>query len=237
MVPPKKGTRATSETIEALKGERTLSGDAPDASEVDGEYFDFIEAQRVEYKGILAGQSMPEPNQPVPKMPATFEQVSLCAKGGGCRYFFRVTAPVNMKMYDATAPGGIRPAMATMRRCLVGAVKLDSDDPIVLSTMKHLGTEAPYGVQECSHWSPYTDEEMIAVNDRRMTGQRRDQEKETLAQLLLDEEASSKRQPSGPVEDPADDMEDDGPEPDLSAPSVPVDIDALRALADSKRRL
>jgi hypothetical protein len=231
MVPTKKGKDGAGDKIESLKAGKAV-GEA--AADDGGDYLDFAEDQKREYKDLLARQSLPDANQAVPRMPPSFEQVSLCAKGGGCRYFFRITAPVNMKMYDDAAPGGIRPAMATIRRCLVGAVKLDSNDPIVMSAMKGLATEAPYGVQECSHWSPLTDEELAAQNERRLAGQRRDQEKEALAQALADEEARARRPAAGPVEDPADEMDDDGPEPDLAAPATAVDLAALRALGEAK---
>ena len=235
------------EVIEALKGGKTLgaaaeaSAEATDtAAEADGDYFDFIEAQQEDFRATVAKGDLPEPNAPVPRMPPTFEQVSLCSKGGGCRYLFRIVAPVAAKVYDPKAPGGMRPAMATIRRCLVGAVKLQSDDPIAVSAMKNLGTEAPYGVTECSHWSPSTDDELAAMNDRRLAGQARDAEQERLARVLAEDEVRAKR-PKELVEDPdaaladapaqsaaaaiaadeADEVDDGSPEPDFSAQPKP----------------
>lgn len=231
MIPTRKDPKGVTASPKTPKTGDAEVAPTHDSVDDGGGYFDFIEDQKSEYKDLLSKQAVAEPNGPLPKLPPTFEQVSICAKGGGCRYFFRIVAPVNAKVFDDKVPGGVRPAMATIRRCLVGAVKLESDNPIALSAMRGAVTEAPYGVQECSHWSPYTNEELQNLTERRLAGQERDRDAEEMVKARDAEEARSRKGAAPNVDDPGDEMDDgcdDEPEPDFNAPPKPIPEGLIR---------
>lgn len=133
--------------------------------DIDPDYFDYVKDQQAHMKEARRSGDAPEPNAPV-NMPAAFDAVSVCAKGP-CKWLFELVAPVRVRVIENKNTGAQRSMMATIRRCLIGAVKLDSEDPAAMSVMKGLGTEAPYGAQRCSSWTPMTAAE-LALRDARI---------------------------------------------------------------------
>lgn len=172
--------------------------DPTSAIEPEADYFDIVDEQREEYARARKSGDMPEPNAPV-QMPKRFEDVTICAQGP-CRWFFQLIAPTRIKGFvDDTDQ--LKHFVAATRRCLIGAVKLNTDDPAAASLMKNLATEAPYGAIECTHYAPWTDEELADLEERRQQARERARERR---------EAVAVRDAARPIEVPAP----EGPEPD-----------------------
>lgn len=173
MIPPKKkspeGADRAARAI-ALHDKLNKVPAPVDDDDDEGSYLDVAEDLKKHYLQSVENGDLPEPNGPLPELPPAFSQVSLCSKGP-CRHFFEVVHPIAQKRVDEKAPGGLREMLATTRRCLIGAIKIDQLNPLAVSTMKSLATEAPYGVQQCSHWTPYTPEEIADLQTRRQAAE------------------------------------------------------------------
>lgn len=132
--------------------------------EIDEGFFDYEEDLKTKWKSGFQPEARPEAlrNMAAPEEPVRFDNVSVC---NDCRYLFWNKIPVAIQVNDERAPGGVRPLIATIRRCMLAGVRLPSDDPTpggVFKTQsldKPKSLEAPIAV-DCSHYDPLTDEEL-----------------------------------------------------------------------------
>lgn len=136
--------------------------------EIEAGFLDFAEHYREEFKkSAPTGFSKPGLSTQGNAVPPRWEDVSLCVD---CKHCHQVTMPVNVRV--PVGETGQRAALGKVRRCLLG-LKLPSDDgPEVLSQIRDNAKIAPLAV-ECSHFSPWTDDELAAMEERRSQHQER----------------------------------------------------------------
>lgn len=193
LIPSKKNSSAQ---LHVFGSDETSPKENPDPLVMDDDgpddFFDFQQDLREVHD--RARREDPQPDNAPVKLPPKFEDVTLCA-AGPCRWFFRLEHPSRIKGYEGDT-GNMRPMVATVRRCLIGAVKLDVDDPAAASVMKNLGTEAPYGALSCSHYAPLTDEEIAEQTDRQLAALNRIQrERELTDELAKNRDAHASARP------------------------------------------
>lgn len=138
----------------------------PTGNDDDNDFYDFAsdlkKKWRDEFKPAV-GDTLR--NAPEARPPLDFDATSICAQD--CKYYHWVKLPIDIIVDDPDVPGGRRPFIATVRRCLLGVLQLPSDEPTIAGAFKKRAEEAQICL-DCSHYYPLTDEE-LADRDRRRT--------------------------------------------------------------------
>lgn len=135
--------------------------------------------------------------------PPRFEDVSLCVD---CRHCHSVTIPVNVRV--PTGESGQRAALGKIRRCLLGLQLTSKDDPELLTSVRQNARMAPLAV-DCTHFDPWTDDELTGRETRRMLHVERMRQRREAEAALDAEDVSStpttdpeKHAPEAPQEIP-----------------------------------
>lgn len=160
------------EALDAMIAKATGDGSNGDTDEIDDGYFDYAKGLKEKWKAGFTpvADATRLRNLPVPDEPARFDDISIC---NDCRHLFYNKMPIPVQVQDSDAPGGMRPMIATVRRCLVSSIRLPSDDPTPTGMLKKMSEEAPIAV-DCSHYDPLTDEELDKrVSNRAIARERR----------------------------------------------------------------
>lgn len=142
----------------ALKMAKEAGKEQEEDLDLDDGFLDFAEKYRQEFKATVPTGGF---GGTTPEVPIRFEDVSLCVD---CRFCHAVTIPVNIRIPVGETEQ--RAALGKIRRCLLG-IKLPSDDGIEsIASMRKSATPAPLAI-DCSHFSPFTDDELADMEMRR----------------------------------------------------------------------
>ncbi len=156
----KKISGGESAAREMAEAEVQSSTAEPAEDSYESQFFDFAEEYREQFKaGAPSGFGKPKTDHVT--APTRFEDVSLCQD---CKHCHQVTVPVNVRIPVSDTEQ--RNALGKIRRCLLG-IKLPSDDgPEALISIRTNARLAPLAI-DCSHFYPFTDEELQDMQIRR----------------------------------------------------------------------